>query len=341
MRSVLAIADEEEEYAHRLMEYLSGKNAFLFQAMAFSREDSLCDYADANPIAILLLSENMISERTMKIKAEKRIIVREKRENGHVGEPSVYKYQAADSLLKEVMSLYDAENAVLGETALWRGRRRIIGIYSPMGGTNKTAFALALAQLYARERAVLYINLEGFSGLSRMIGEEFTAGLSDFLYYVRQKNADPLGKLSLLTVSRQNLDILPPADSPEDLRSISAGKWIELFGKIMSASSYEVMILDLGCEIDDIALIAGYCSSFYVPVRDDPVSAVQAEEFAAYLKAHGSPELAPRFLHLPRPTAETPGSTYFENLVWGELGEYARGLINEEEQLGQQQNRTV
>lgn len=340
MRSVLAIADSEEEYAHRLMEYLSGKNAFVFQAMAFSEEESLCEYAKTSPVEILLLSENMISERTMKIKAENRIIIREKREDTRTNEASVYKYQRADSLLREVMSFYDAENEVLGESAKWRGSRQVIGIYSPVGGTQKTAFALTLAQLYAKERPVLYMNLEGFSGLSKILGEEFSAGLSDLLYYARQKNADPMGKLSVLTVSRQNLDILPPADSPEDIRSITSGKWVELFGKILNSCSYETLILDLGSEIDDIALIAGFCTSFYVPARSDPLSAAKLQEFKDYLDARGAKEIRMRFLNLPFHSAAQLGSEYFDNLIWSELGDFTRGLIKEEREGGQQ-NGTV
>ena len=40
----------------------------------------------------------------------------------------------------------------------------IIGVFSPLGRCLKTSFALALGQILAKERAVLYLNLESYSG---------------------------------------------------------------------------------------------------------------------------------------------------------------------------------
>ena len=109
-------------------------------------------------------------------------------ENGvaEEGEAVVYKYQASDDLLREVMSWYRPQEIPVLMTAAGR-RSRITGVYSPIGRCGKTSFALTLGQVLAREEKVLYITLEEFSGLSALTGTVYTGGLSDLLYYYTQR----------------------------------------------------------------------------------------------------------------------------------------------------------
>lgn len=331
MKNILAVCDREEAYAHRLMEYFSSKKAMVIKTVAFSEEESLCRYAGENPVAVLLISETMLNGETMKISAGKKIILTESRESRPEEAAYVYKYQSAAVLLKEVMSCYDAESAALGNPAVWRGKKRLIGIYSPVGGTRKTSFALTMGQVYAREGAALYLNLESFSGLSEMLGQSFASGLSELLYYAGQKTSDPLAKLSTLTVSVQNLDILPPADTPEDLHGIPAAKWIRLFEMILQNSTYETVVAEMGADTDEIALLLEYCSCVYVPVRDDPFAEAKIRELTDYLKDRGVSSGKVHFVRLPFHASARLGREYCENLLWSELGDYVRRLCKEEQ----------
>ena len=75
--------------------------------------------------------------------------------------PAVYKYQSSEKVIREVMACYGVENGVDTSPALLpKKEMRIIGIYSPVGRTQKTSFALTMGQILAKERAVLYLNME-------------------------------------------------------------------------------------------------------------------------------------------------------------------------------------
>ena len=53
--------------------------------------------------------------------------------------PAVYKYQSSEKVIREVMACYGVENGVDTSPALLpKKEMRIIGIYSPVGRTQKT-----------------------------------------------------------------------------------------------------------------------------------------------------------------------------------------------------------
>ncbi len=330
MKNVLAICDREKEYAHRLMEYISRKNSLLLKAVAFSNEESLCEFAEENEIEVLLIEEGMLSEKVMNIKTEKIILLREEQDKKTEYAESVYKYTSADRLVKEVVSLYDAENSIKNEKSDWRSRKKIIGVYTPVGGTRKTSFALTLGQVMAKESAVLYMNLEGFSGLSEILENNWDKGLSELLYYAGQKSLAPASKLGEVTVTRQNLDIVPPAESPDDIHSIKGKEWVRLFDNIMSLSDYQILIIDLGDEVDGLEEIFSICSRIYVPVRDDKLSEAKFSEFMKYIKMNLIDDNKIKQLRIPFYKAAKLGNEYMENLSWSELGDYARKIVQEE-----------
>ena len=81
----------------------------------------------------------------------------------------------------------------------------------------KTSFALTLGQILAKERAVLYLNLEEYSGFEEMLGKGFAQNLSDLLYFVRQENGNLIYKMNSMVQTINNLDFIPPVRTPEDI----------------------------------------------------------------------------------------------------------------------------
>ena len=84
-----------------------------------------------------------------------------------------------------------------------------------MGRCLKTSFAPTLGQILAKERAVLYLNLEEYSGFEEMLGKRVRANLSDLLYFVRQENGNLIYKMNSMVQTINNLDFIPPVRTPE------------------------------------------------------------------------------------------------------------------------------
>ena len=187
----------------------------------------------------------------------------------------MYKYQASDSLLREVMSWYQPQEIPTLMTVTGR-RSRMIGVYSPIGRCGKSSFAFTLGQVLAREEKVLYITLEEFSGLSALTGTVYTGGLSDLLYYYIQREYSPV-RLGSVTYNWGGLDYIPPVTYAEDKTGIHQEVFAGLIQKIASDGAYEELILDVGMFCGGTEELLGICDVVYVPVKDDAVSTAKLE----------------------------------------------------------------
>ena len=108
----------------------------------------------------------------------------------------------------------------------------IVGVFSPLGRCLKTSFSLALGQILARERAVLYLNLEEYSGFEELLGKSFSTNLSDLFYYVRQGNENLIHRMNGMIQTINNLDFIPPVRMPSDIRTVCWEDWERLLQEI-------------------------------------------------------------------------------------------------------------
>lgn len=330
-KDIFAVCDLEASYALKLMEFIQEKQGTSFEVQAFTNVKSLCEFAKKHKISLLLISAQAMCGDIKSLPIEKIMILSE----GEVLEeledyPCVYKYQASDSLISEVMGYYAVEKRTAPQ-ALLKKDMRCVAVYSPVKRTLKTSFALTLGQLLARDRRVLYINLESYSGLSWMLGKEFAADISDLMYFVKRGYGSLVYKLQGIVQSINNLDFIPPALSPMDIRSVTCEEWLALLGEIEAYSAYDAVILDFDETVDGFLEILRHCSTIYMPVREDGISVAKIRQYEKLLGLAGYEELSgkTRKLKLPFHSSFGSGEHYVGQLVWSELGDFIRSLIRE------------
>ena len=328
-KNIFAVCDLEVDYAYNFMEYLNQRRNLPFEVQAFTSPQILCEYAKTQPIEILLISDKAMCEEVRRLKVGKLIILTEGVHNPELDQyPSVYKYQASDSVVREVMECYGAEKAARESLPQWKRQASVIGIYSPVGRCQKTSFALTLGQILAKDRAVLYLNLESYSGFEQLLGEVWERNLSDLLYFLRQDNASIVHKLSGMIQSVQNLDFVPPALAPMDIQCTDVKEWLRLIDSIVSESAYEVLILDLGDCVQELYQILDVCTKVYVPVRGDSVSMAKLAQFENLLRMWDYESVLEKLQKIKPPFYSTnrTGKGYIEELAWSEMGDYVRQL---------------
>lgn len=323
---VIAVCDKEASYAYSLAEYFNNKNSIFFSE-AFTTQESVLEYATENYIDILFITDKInidfINKRNVGM-----ILLLSEQEAVHAirNYPTIYKYQSAENILKNIMNYYaekeDDPLSILNKNCT------VIGVYSPVKRSLKTSFCLAFGQILAKEKRVLYINMEEYSGFSTLFQKEYRADLSDIIYYLRQDKGNILVKLEGIVDSVNNLDYIPPVVSPLDIQEIKKEDWQRLLHEISANSKYETIILDFGDGVDGLLDLLSECSQIYMPMREDYMSAAKIEQFEKLLTIAGCEEINIKIKKIKLPYHNSFGSRecYAEQLIWSELGDYVRQL---------------
>lgn len=324
----MAVFDADGDFASRFADYVNQKRRTLFTAMAFSDEERLISYGKDHEIEILLVDEKA-GDLAERVKAGQVIVlcegeVVEMREN----RPSIYKYQPGDCIMREVMACY-CNRPVDSALALLGDRATVLGVFSPVNRCLKTSFSLVLGQLLSRGETVLYLNMETYSGFSRLMQTTHENDLSDVLYLYRQGGYHWM-KLKAMIYSWERLDYIPPVKYGEDLNQVQPQDMAMLIDRMARESGYDKMIVDVGQMGREVMPLLEVFDVIYTPVRGDCVSRAKIEEFEEYLEAAGEKEMKERIhrIKLPYNSAFGKQGNYLEQLLWGELGDYVRQMLN-------------
>lgn len=323
----MAVYDEDPLYARRLAEYVNQKGTIPFTAMAFSDPERLKEYGRDHEIEILLTGET-VSEMAKEVKAGLKMVLCGGEFSMEKEEPSIYRFQSGEGILREVMTCYCAA-PLEPALALAGAGAQILGVYSPVNRCGKTAFALTLAQVLSRTSPVLFISLEEFAGFASVLGGEVKRDLSDVIYLCRQGSFNWM-KLRAMVCSVGQVDMIPPAAYGEDLDQMEPEELARLLERIARESGYGKLVVDLGHMGRGAAVLLDSCSAVYMPVLEDPVSRAKLEAFDRYLSEAGGAALREKIcrLHLPALRFLSSMEGYMDQLLWGEMGDFVRALLD-------------
>jgi len=328
MNHILAICDVEEEYALKLTNYINLKEGFPFQVRRFSRIENLVNFTQQQVVEAVL-----VSEEYMNILADKGTVgtvIMLSKEHIDVNREAlkVYKYQSGEKIIKAILQILakDAkDNGHITRTV----QMKVIGLYSPVKRCLQTTFGLTLGQILGKKAKVLYINLEGFSGLNVMLQRSFQKDLSELLYYLQNGKQGISYILSSMVDSVNGLDILPPMLCQMDLISIEAKEWLNLFYEIERYSEYEYLILDLSDSVQGLFEILRQCTIIYTMTESDGFAMAKIDQYEQMLKQCQYDDVLrktnkcefPRFTYLPR---------QLDRLTVSELADVVRECLKED-----------
>lgn len=327
---VFAICDWEKEFGLRLMEYVQEKRHMTFEMHVFTDLEHLMDYARQRKISILLISNRFMNDEIRQLKIDRLVILAEgSQQEKYDDYPHVYKYQPADRLMREIMQeLQDKASVAEGERA-WRRRKNIFAVISPAGCRNQIYFSVALGRLLSRRYRVLYINLQGLSGLGQLLEEGKEENLSDLIYCYRRSKEAILQKLRAMTGSIVNMDYLPPVHSPDDLYAVSGEEMADLLREIMEKSSYEILVLDLEATLPYMPHMMDLADRIFRVSEEDSISKAKNIQFEGLLQQSGSYALQEKILavDLPQIRMRREGKNGFEEAMRNGIGMTAEKVI--------------
>lgn len=241
---------------------------------------------------------------------------------------SVYKYQASDQVVREVLDCYGAEKLAGFMPVRIGTRQSMQAVYSPAGYLQSTLFALALGQVLAQSRNVIYVNLKSYAGLSVMLQAEDKRNLSDLLYLHRRGRPVDRRQLEGAVCTLRRLDCVLPAVSPSDLMNISGEEWVSFFEELLQSGNYEVLIADLGDAVRELPELLNSCCRIWAPLQADVLSAACVRQFEEDLR-DTCPDLSEKLKQVYPPLLDliSADRRMLESLGDGPLGESIRRMI--------------
>lgn len=328
MNHVLAVCDSETSYAYQLADYFMNKKGFPFQVQLFTSTETLEDYLKKQPVSVALISEKDYMEELKHLPIENLMILEEGRKDVCEDISKIYKYQSSEKIAKELLD-WIVTQGILGRAIEDGKELKVIGIYSPVGKCLKTSFAFVLGQLLSKKHKVLYLNMETYSGLGKMLQKEFTTDLSELIYYLQNSKEKFIYRMGSMIEQAGGVDILPPFDSFLDFVSVSKEEWIQLIQEIEKRSDYEYLILDLSDAVQGLFDILRLCDVVYTLSREDGFSMAKIKQYEEVLKKSNYEDIWKKTKNYTFPIIKNLPTGLLQ-LTFTELAEFAKECIEED-----------
>ena len=326
-KKVVAFYDIEESYRTEFIAYLEKERRLPFTIMSFADAEALKTFCMTEAPECIVVSESAYEEGW---KEYGEVVVL--KEGGYISDISLHyvdKYQSADNIVKEMLAYFTERADVDMPLCLGQKKSRFIGIYSPVKRCLQTSTALAMGQILAKKKKVLYISFEHYSVFAKQMEQEISMNLVDLVFYMKHAREKLIFKLRSMIQTINALDYIPPAVSFLDLYEIPTEEWLTLLAQIGESGGYDYILLDLHECLNGIFDILQFCDYIYTIEKNDGMAYAKIHQYEQMLlqRDYGDILERTRKLHLPC-FKHIPVDV--EQLLYSELAEYVKTLILEE-----------
>ena len=269
MNKLLVALYDTQGYMKSLADYLGKKN-FLLDSRLFTKSESLNLFLkDRNP-DVLLLGQDVDRTELQHLERAKHLVIMSEgncMSEGGEDYPLIFKYQSAENILKEIFRILEGtEKEIPGAVKIRHGQTEFLGIYRPYGANFPVQRICPDKE--EEEKKSLFVNMEILSGLSRnksRSGQEEYRGLSELIFYLKQRNEKLALKLKNLLMQWENMDYVGPVEDFRDLYSICRDDVDRLLAMLANETGYGRVVFDVGFLTDASLYLLYCCDGIYIP----------------------------------------------------------------------------
>ena len=110
MNHIMAVCDEEEIYALKLVEYLNLKEGFPFETVYFENIDKLQEYTQRHMPDLVLAGESMEEELRSFLSKDQLILLSRTGIQNEEYKKCIYKYQSCEIIIREILKIMADRN---------------------------------------------------------------------------------------------------------------------------------------------------------------------------------------------------------------------------------------
>lgn len=246
MNSVIAIYDMDSEYTNKLLDYIQKNIKTGSKVHGFSNLNSLNEYVKKHIITVLLINESINLEEIDHSNVKNICILWEgEKEDINTSYPIIYKFQSAKGIMEQLLLKYP-KDLFQNQEVNKNSPMHIISVISLDGKKKQSIMTYSLAREYNKHKKVLYINLHSWQVLSKLLNLNEYNGISETIYYLRQKSPNFILKMKNVIVKVEGLDCIYGTSfglEVDELTKEDTLLWIE---QLHMWNHYEIIIFDVG-----------------------------------------------------------------------------------------------
>ena len=257
MKIKLAILEKDRSYLARIVSAFGTKYADKFEIYSFTDMDVALSNVDTSRIDVLLAS-NAFDVDVAKLPARCAFaylvdslgieMINEVR--------AICKFQKADLIYKQILSVYSEKASNITGFAAHADKGNVVVFTSPCGGVGNSVMAAACAvRAAAKDKKVLYLNLEKFGGADLFFSGEGQYGMSDVIFAVKSKKTNlPLKLEGCVRQADNKVYYYAQAKNALDMLELKADEVLRLISELKLMGGYDYIIIDVDFSIDQETL---------------------------------------------------------------------------------------
>lgn len=326
----VGICMEDTEYMSRFTRYLISHYSNQIEMHQYSGNEQLSVGEDKQDVYILDSDEKIDSIEAEHGEKKAGKIIKlyedsyEKKESEYVH--SVEKYQEVDKIVDEIMRIMGDEIKEIQMTNQTEGAAKILSVYSLTENMYQLPFSATLASILSEKEKVLLIDLQENSGFSKMVNQEYDAGLEELAIMAAGTNYSPaLVKECIGHLDK--FDYVFPAVNTESLCEITSETYTKLIEQLCQNENYSVVILNIGTRFMGFYEFLNRSNQLFLMQKRGGIGQWREYEFVNEIMNHGLSSLVDKMIKIELPIVSST-ITSCERLVeqwkWSEFGDAIR-----------------
>ncbi len=242
----IVILDSDKGFLEKISNYLINKTDN-FTVLSFSDFQKFTEFTENTKQDIILFSD----EYTKYIKFYEdnvvKILMTETFEAESDEYSTIKKYQKLDKFVNDILFIYSEKTGDSSYILSNDGEKKIISIYSPVGGSGKTTLSILLAKNLSLSGAkVLYLNFERVSSMAGIFNNDGINNLTDVFFAARTNKKSIPTKILSNVVQNQASKIyyINPAESCTEYAQMSDDEIMDIINAAEGLTEFDYVVLD-------------------------------------------------------------------------------------------------
>lgn len=300
--NILAVCDPGTDFGRRLAEYAEKRAGYPFSLQVFSSLDQLFLYREKRkPEAVLLAGELYRAGDWQDY--DHPLFLLGSGPGGEEEPPCIFRYQEADSILREILVLYRKKQPKIA----MKTEKSTFCLYAVTDAeensrSEQLAFELA-ARLAVKEK-LLWLDLRTWPVVQTLYGGMDSGSLGELLYGLCRRKEDVLDQMLERAVNIRGVDMLPGIAEPSDFLELTIEDWKYLFGRLKNESPYTAVMAVTGNMIQPLGTFLELFDVIWMVWEERQM--ICQNRLEKYVKTTACPQLWQRVVGVQLP-ADTAG----------------------------------